>query len=437
MTRKFISVLLCFVLVFGLSVSCFADYETPSGSNYRYYWYGSAGTSNFWTAMCYSAQESARISNSILDYLSNSATGLRRDLNQIYTSVYNSGNTLSSILQLMPTDYVTASDLSPISSGVSDLNTNWNSVLAGQVGTGVLVLPGIKSTLDSSYTIQSTYLPYILTASNTLNTFSPIMSSIDGSTQSIDSYTQQIDSTFDSLWSSLSTTTANVGPFYYFQRPTISNVNPAIPYKSLNADMLSMRAGWSGSFNTRVYDVNPITRSNLTLADRLTVLNDNIVTGNLMMFTAQSPYQLSKIDYSTGSSSSWSAVSIADFLYWLGNNNSDALNRLSFMFADDDDISLKNDTSDQRDWVTDYYGSSSAPSSSDYSTLNDSVGALSDMFESGSSTSFAQSLSSVNDNGYDFWSQSVSNEVNNSGTRAPSPAVIDFFSDNWEEIIDG
>lgn len=432
MTRKFISFLLCFVLVFGLSVSSFAAYEQPAGTSYGYRNYlGGSGSSDFWNAICYSASGSAYNSYRIYDFLTSTYSGIpmiRSQLSQQYEQLYNANNTLTSILNLIPTDYVTASDLSPISSAVSSLNTNWNSVLSGQVGTGVLSLPGIKSTLDSSYTMQSTYLPYILTASNTLGTFSPIMQSIDFSSQSI-------DSNVSDLWISLSTSTTAI-PFSYVYRAS-PGVDLSVRSGS-DSSLYSIEARQSGQNRVATFTLNSISNSNLSLSDRLTALNNNLVMVGSEIYTPGSGYNVSIPALIPGSSTIYRRMaSIADFLYYGYSDLIPQVNRLSFIFADDDDIALKNDTTSQRDWVSDYYGSSSAPTTSDYSAVNDSVGALSDMFETGSSTSLAQSLSSVNDNGYDFWSQSVSNEVNNSGTRATAPAVIDFFSDNWEGIIDG
>ena len=443
MTRKFISFFLVLSLVFGLSVSCFAAYNEPSGTGYAWRSGGSstANTTDFWSAVAYSASWNVYHTARIYDVLTSSLYGLssiNNNLANINTKATTTNNTLNSILQLMPTDYITQSDLATLEGYVSSLNTNWNSVLANSVGTGVLLLPNIDSTLSSSYSIQSTYLPYLVklpTIDTTLGSIHTDTSSIDLSTQSIDTYTQQIDTTFDSFWTSLNSQSGSLTSYYYFQRPTLTNQNPQVPYKSLASEMIAMRAGWSGSSNTRVYDVAAYTRANLTLSDRLTILNENLVTSNLMTFTPQSSYSLDKIDYTSGVSTSWKPVSIADFLWWIGNNNSDALNRLAFMFADDDDISLKNDTSGQRDWVSDYYGSSSAPSTSDYDDVADGVSDFSSFLATGSSADLSTALSGLDDNTYDFWSQSVSNEINNTGNRSSPPDVVDFFTSNWEEIL--
>lgn len=123
------------------------------------------------------------------------------------------------------------------------------------------------------------------------------------------------------------------------------------------------------------------------------------------------------------------------------------VNQIFDVLANDQDLEIKNATDEERTWVQNYFtGSGDKADSSKYDDLNNTGSAFKDAFAGAPDSSIADGFTAVNDNGYDFWSQEVSNDINgvssSATSRAPAyvPAeqrIVDAYSDNWEQIVGG
>lgn len=138
---------------------------------------------------------------------------------------------------------------------------------------------------------------------------------------------------------------------------------------------------------------------------------------------------------------------------WYGSISSDfsylnfRVNQILDVLANDEDLVIKDATTPERNWVKDYFsGSGDKADSSKYDDLNDTGSAFKDAFAGAPDSSIADGFTAVNDNGYDFWSQEVSNDINgvsSSGTiRAPAyvppeQRIVDAYSENWAQIVGG
>ena len=94
-----------------------------------------------------------------------------------------------------------------------------------------------------------------------------------------------------------------------------------------------------------------------------------------------------------------------------------------------------------------FNGSGDKADSGKYDKLNNTGSAFKDAFAGAPDSSIADGFTAVNDNGYDFWSQSVSDDVNgvsSSSGRSLAPAyvpseqrIVDAYSENWAELTGG
>lgn len=134
---------------------------------------------------------------------------------------------------------------------------------------------------------------------------------------------------------------------------------------------------------------------------------------------------------------------------WYGSISSDfsylnyRVNQILQVLANDEDLQIKEATNSERQWVQDYFeGSGDKADSSKYDDLNNTGSAFKDVFEGAPDTSIADGFSAVNDNGYDFWSQSVSDDINGGASVStysddPSQRIVDAYSENWAQIVGG
>lgn len=124
------------------------------------------------------------------------------------------------------------------------------------------------------------------------------------------------------------------------------------------------------------------------------------------------------------------------------------VNQILQVLANDQDVEIKDATSSERDWVKNYFNGSGDKADADkYDKLNNTGSAFKDLFSGAPDTSISDGFTAVNDNGYDFWSQSVSNDINgvSSGggaSRAPAyvppeQRIVDAYSENWTQIVGG
>ena len=119
---------------------------------------------------------------------------------------------------------------------------------------------------------------------------------------------------------------------------------------------------------------------------------------------------------------------------WFGGVNTrlDTLNsrvlQILSVLANDEDVKIKDATTDHRNWITDYFedssGTSGKPTTDDNDAINDSMNDVADQFQSEYSASDIGSIFTVSgyDNNlwYDFWSQTVYNDVNGTGSSSRS-----------------
>lgn len=125
------------------------------------------------------------------------------------------------------------------------------------------------------------------------------------------------------------------------------------------------------------------------------------------------------------------------------------VNQILDVLANDEDLAIKDATTPERDWVKGYFAGSGDKADADkYDKLNNTGSAFKDAFAGAPDSSIADGFTAVNDNGYDFWSQGVSDDINGNSasssgvTRAPAyvppeQRIVDAYSENWTQIVGG
>lgn len=125
------------------------------------------------------------------------------------------------------------------------------------------------------------------------------------------------------------------------------------------------------------------------------------------------------------------------------------VNQILDVLANDEDLAIKDATTPEREWVKDYFtGSGDKADSGKYDKLNNTGSAFKDAFAGAPDSSIADGFNAVNDNGYEFWSQAVSDDINGNsssssgGSRAPAyvppdQRIVDAYSENWAQIVGG
>lgn len=140
---------------------------------------------------------------------------------------------------------------------------------------------------------------------------------------------------------------------------------------------------------------------------------------------------------------------------WYGSISSDfsylnfRVNQILDVLANDEDLAIKDATTSEREWVKGYFSGSGDKADSDkYDKLNNTGSAFKDAFAGAPDSSIADGFAAVNDNGYEFWSQGVSDDINGNtssssgASRAPAyvppdQRIVDAYSENWAQIVGG
>ena len=140
---------------------------------------------------------------------------------------------------------------------------------------------------------------------------------------------------------------------------------------------------------------------------------------------------------------------------WYGSISSDfsylnfRVNQILSVLANDEDLAIKDATTPERDWVKNYFNGFGDKADTDkYDKLNNTGSAFKDAFAGAPDSSIADGFTAVNDNGYEFWSQGVSDDINGNSSsssyssRAPSyvppdQRIVDAYSGNWDQIVGG
>ncbi len=140
---------------------------------------------------------------------------------------------------------------------------------------------------------------------------------------------------------------------------------------------------------------------------------------------------------------------------WYGSISSDfsylnyRVNQILSVLANDEDLAIKDATTSERDWVKNYFNGSGDKADSDkYDKLNNTGSAFKDAFAGAPESSIADGFTAVNDNGYEFWSQGVSDDINGNSSSTsysslapayvpPDQRIVDVYSENWAQIVGG
>lgn len=140
---------------------------------------------------------------------------------------------------------------------------------------------------------------------------------------------------------------------------------------------------------------------------------------------------------------------------WYGSISTDfsylnfRVNQILDVLANDEDLAIKDATTPEREWVKGYFSGSGDKADSDkYDKLNNTGSAFKDAFAGAPDSSIADGFTAVNDNGYEFWSQGVSDDINGNtasssgASRAPAyfppeQRIVDAYSENWAQIVGG
>ena len=125
------------------------------------------------------------------------------------------------------------------------------------------------------------------------------------------------------------------------------------------------------------------------------------------------------------------------------------VNQILDVLANDEDLAIKDATTPEREWVKDYFsGSGDKADAGKYDKLNNTGSAFKDAFAGAPDSSIADGFTAVNDNGYDFWSQGVSDDINGNTASSsgvfrgtayvpPEQRIVDAYSENWAQIVGG
>lgn len=139
---------------------------------------------------------------------------------------------------------------------------------------------------------------------------------------------------------------------------------------------------------------------------------------------------------------------------WFGSISSNfsylnfRVNQILDVLANDEDLAIKDATTAEREWVKDYFSGSGDKADSDkYDKLNKTGSAFKDAFAGAPDSSIADGFTAINDNGFQFWSQAVSDDINGNSassgaSRAPAyvppeQQIVDAYSENWAQIVGG
>ena len=143
-------------------------------------------------------------------------------------------------------------------------------------------------------------------------------------------------------------------------------------------------------------------------------------------------------------SGSWFGAVSSNFSYL-----NSRVNQILDVLANDEDLAIKDATTSEREWVKDYFsGSGDKADSAKYDKLNNTGSAFKDAFAGAPDSSIADGFTAVDDNGYVFWSEAVSDDINGNSssssgvTRAPAyvppeQRIVDAYSENWAQIVGG
>ena len=125
------------------------------------------------------------------------------------------------------------------------------------------------------------------------------------------------------------------------------------------------------------------------------------------------------------------------------------VNQILDVLANDEDLAIKDATTPEREWVKGYFSGSGDKADSDkYDKLNNTGSAFKDAFAGAPDSSIADGFTAVNDNGYEFWSQGVSDDINGNSSSSsgasrapayvpPEQRIVDAYSENWAQIVGG
>lgn len=462
---SFLCGFLCCLLIAGLCVSAFADgddpnatpdpveptsNESPSGSVYSGpmsytssvvssydYWKASSNSlAGIWYKLGSTTQSGSVIyllnqiynkipsssGGSTSSWTSTQASNIVSYTYDIKTALgYSSTSTLSSKLNSIDTH------IQAISSPT--VNTGWTSTQASSVVSNTQSIVSKLTNIDGSTDGLESKLDLIYSGTilNYFPDFATYLANLDG-----------VGPKIDTMNSNVQLNTQTVSDFYTYFSESASPVTFRYHYRSSPGATLSRSSTTSEvAYLTATAGnrkaVETYSGSDMSFFDRLTLLNNNVVTLGTEFLTPNTAYTLRLTDYNANSYDDYSFVSIGDFLHFIGRTV-DPLRRLAFMTADDDDIAMKRDTQDQRDYIRDQYADGgSAPSADDMGVVNDSVGSILDSFSTGQSESFSTYYSYAQDQGYSFWSQPVLDQMIPVQTRGSSPSPF-YFEGDYELI---
>lgn len=217
-----------------------------------------------------------------------------------------------------------------------------------------------------------------------------------------------------------------------------------------------------------------VSKGQVTISDGSTIdmtINDYVVAADMYNMLAYNAYSWSvnddgTIKFNTGAVASTWIDMIWKYLtydyYWgtrLWSNDTSGswygdikssfsylnyrVNQIFEVLANDEDLKIKDATDEEREWVQDYFENGTDIADSEkYDKLNGTTSAFKDLFSGAPDSSIADGFSTVNDNGYDFWSQAVSDEINGASIAStysddPDLQIVDFYSDNFAKIVGG
>lgn len=430
---KTISIILCLALVFGSTLNVFAT--APNQETLYPYLRNSYGTS-FFRYNGTSTSITSRLGigdmfaylgynvSETLYYIYNAVDNLETKLDTISGKIKDYSTVLSNIsgyidgvegyIDGLETALTTSnSRLNSILTSLQNINTyNYTSVL-NSILANTNYLGSIESHLD---VVKST-----LGTSNNNGIWGSAYSSAVSLGQ-IQPDINSIESIFNNRFDTFNLN--NLSPYYITGFSNSSGTSPvytwfsdrgkayASYFSSGNLPFINFRSSNNTASAYTIDSTHPT-----SLLDYLYLLDSNSVQIATMLFSPRSYYYNVEPDYVNGSSKYRNLTriySISDFLSSINDNTSDFFGRIGFVIADPDTIARKKDNASKTGQVLDDFASSNGSASasvSDFTGAKDSVTSVKNGLATG--TNISNILNIYNsDDGYNFFSQTVANDIN-------------------------
>lgn len=447
--RSFICLVLVLGLVFSQAPLVFAAtqvdqeslYPLLKNNSYTGYLYNynsgsvtisrGTGLGDILAQMCTTLSTSLKYIYSSVDGLEGYVDGLETGLTNINNKIKDYSTVLSNI-----SGYVDGLETS-----LSTTNSRLNSILtAVQSITTYNYTSTLNSILANTNYLGSieSHLDVVNSTLGTSNN-NGIWGSAYSSALSLGLIQPDIDSIKTLISNNNSLSSFNHVYMGFSQTSSVFNRNPSlISPVNINNNLMPY-INWRSARPVSSYQI--ASRNISSFADRLNIINHNLVQLFSSVLTPYSSYGLYSLDFSDGvynSSSDLYLYSLMDSLQVFNRNLADGFSKIGFVIADPDTISRKNDLKERSDSIFDDFVSSDGDNSislSDISSVSSGLGELKSSVSGGANASSAFAVLGGDSDGWNWFSQTVADDMDQvssgasgGGSRLRSRSGSDSFS---------